>query len=86
MRAKDRALLAALIFSGAVLAWTGGFMLSSKNSRCIDGAGVHECSGAFTSDAWHGVGLGFVIAGLVFLLAGLAVVGVARRRCHTNAP
>jgi hypothetical protein len=82
MRARDRARLAALIHGGVVLAWVGGFLLSSKNSHCTDGPAVRACSGTFSSDAWHGVGFGAVIAGLVLILAAVAMVVSARRQGH----
>lgn len=64
---------------GTFLAWAGGFMLLSSNSRCIDGPTIHECSGTFASDAWHGVGLILVIAGIVMVIAATAMAAFFKR-------
>jgi hypothetical protein len=79
MSAKSRTALFMLGISGTLLAWAGGFMLSSSNSRCIDGPNIHECSGTFASDAWHRVGLISVIAGIVIVIAAIAVAALSKR-------
>ena len=85
MRARDRARLATLVHGGVVLAWVGGFLLSAKNSRCTDSPAGRACSGTFSSDAWHGVGFGAVLAGLVLILAAVAMVVSGRRQHHSKA-
>lgn len=44
-----------LAVGGGLRAWTGGGLLSSQNSRCVDGPGGHACSYDFSSGAWHAV-------------------------------
>jgi hypothetical protein len=54
-------------------------MLSSGNSECIDGPAVHECSGTFASDGWHGVGVALIIVGVIMVGAAVAKSVAARR-------
>lgn len=83
-RARNRWLLIALVVGAGLLMWTGGFLLSSQNSRCVDGPGGHWCSGEFSSDAWHGLGLVSLVVGLAVLIAALAIAMLARRRSHST--
>ena len=83
-KARNRALLPVALVAGGALRWAGGFLLSSKDSRCIDGPEIHECSGTFSSDAWHAVGLASIMGCLVVVIVGLAIVVQARRRSHSR--
>lgn len=83
LNAHNRVLLVAVV-SGALLAWAGGFILSSKNSRCVDDPGFHDCSGTFASDAWHGVGLASVMAGLIVVMCARGIAAFARWRSRSN--
>jgi hypothetical protein len=74
-----RGSFAAIPILGAVLSWTGGYLLSSRNSRCTDLVNAEACAGVFASDTWHGLGLGLLIGGIA-LLAGAALLALARRR------
>ena len=82
---RTRALVALLVLCALVLVWTGGFVLSSQNSRCTDGPGARGCSGTFSSDGWHGLGLAAVAAGLATLVAAAVITAMASRRTSTNA-
>ena len=82
---RTRALVALLVLSALVLVWTGGFVLSSQNSRCTEGPGARGCTGTFSSGAWHGVGLAAVAAGLATLAAAAVIAAVTRRRTDANA-
>lgn len=87
MSARSRTVLFMLGIGGTFLAWAGGFMLSSSNSRCIDGPNIHECSGRFASDAWHGVGLILVIVGIVMVIAAIGMAALSKRISRTlNQP
>lgn len=68
--------------SGVVIAWFGGLLLSSGNSRCVDGPETSECSGPFASGAWHGVGLVAVIVGLVLVIVAVALAVHTRRQAR----
>ena len=85
MTARTRVLVVLLVLSAAALVWAGGFVLSSQDSRCTDGLGVRDCTGTFSSDTWHAVGLAAVAAGLITLVAPAVVTAVSRRRTNTNA-
>ena len=79
--ASRRTLAAALrVAAGALLMWSGGFVLSSNNSLCEDGPAGHRCSGTFTSAAWQVLGLGLVVVGVVVVVAAVASAVVARSR------
>ena len=82
---RTRALVALLVLSALVLVWAGGFVLSSQNSRCTDGPGARGCSGTFSSDGWHGLGLAAVGAGLTSLAAAAVITAAASRRTRTKA-
>ena len=71
--------------SGVLVAWVGGFLLSSGNDRCVDGPNIHECSGPFTSGAWHGIGLVSIIVGPVMLITALVMAARIRRRNRLTA-
>lgn len=77
MTVRTRTLVALLVLSALVLVWVGGFVLSSQNSRCTHGP--RGCTGTFSSDAWHGVGLGAVTAGLATLVAATVMTAGAPR-------
>lgn len=47
-----------LAVGGGLRAWTGGFLLSSQNSRCVDGPGGHACSYDFF--VWRMARRGFI--------------------------
>jgi len=81
-----RAVWFAFAVGGAVLAWAGGLLLSLLDSRCTAAPGGQGCSGTFASAAWHGVGLVAVIAGLVVVVAAVAMAALARGRHHPDAP
>ena len=85
VKVRTRALVALLVLSALVLAWAGGFVLSSQNSRCTEGPGARGCTGTFSSGAWHGVGLAAVAAGLATLVAAAVITAVPHRRMNTNA-
>jgi hypothetical protein len=70
-------ILAAL--GGALITWSGGFMLASSNGTCVDGPTIHECSGTFASDAWHAVGIVLIVAGAIIVL-GAAVKAIRTTR------
>ena len=64
---------------GLLLAWTGGFLLSSGNDRCVDGVELHECSGALASGTWHGAGRASLIVGIVLVTLSLVTAVRARQ-------
>lgn len=68
--------------SGVLLAWVGGFLLSSGDSRCVDGRAARECSGSFASSTWHGVGLVSVIIGLILVIVAVGFAVHTRRQSH----
>jgi hypothetical protein len=84
MRAQGRARLAALVHGGVVLAFVGGLLLSN-NRRCTDSPAGRGCFVTFSSHAWHDIGLAAVTAGLVVILAAVAMVASAWRQKHSNA-
>ena len=67
--------------SGVLIAWVGGFLLSSGNSRCIDGPETSECSGLFASGAWHAIGLVSIIVGMILVIVAVAFA----RHTHRQA-
>ncbi len=77
----------AILFAigGVLLMWMGGYVMSSGNSRCVDGIHGGECSGTFASDAWHVTGFLSLIVGALTVIAALAVVAHARRQGRTSA-
>jgi len=80
----SRSHLFVLALSGVVLAWCGGYLLSSQDSKCVDGPGGHVCSGTFSSEGWHVVGAVSVSLGLTMVLAALAMMAFAFRRLHSH--
>jgi len=74
--------LFALGIVGTLFALAGGYIRSSSYDKCVDGPEIHECSGTFASEAWHGMGLGFVIAGLALVVVALAMAALARPKPH----
>jgi ABC-type Mn2+/Zn2+ transport system permease subunit len=67
---------------GVLTAWLGGFLLSSSNSRCVDGLESNACSGAFASSIWHGLGVGLVIVGLIVVVVAFGFAGHTRRKAR----
>lgn len=80
MKAHGRAPWMGFAIGGMVVAWAGGFLLSSGNDRCLDGPNIHECAGHFASRAWHDVGLVAIIVGVVTVVAALAMAAHTRQR------
>jgi hypothetical protein len=66
--------------TGLLVAWAGGFLLSSGNSLCIDGTETARCSGSFASTTWHGVGAVSVIVGLLIVIAAVGFAIHAHRQ------
>jgi hypothetical protein len=79
MPGHSRARFVWLVAVGALVAWGGGFLLSSGNDRCSDGDALGECSGPFASAAWHGIGLLFMVVGLLVVTTTLAAAVRAKR-------
>jgi len=73
-----------LTFGGSVLAWAGGYLLSSGYDRCVDGPNSHSCTGTFASDTWYGVGIAAIISGVILMLAAGVTVVKACRRCLSD--
>lgn len=86
MSTSKRPMWLILAIGGILIGWAGGYMLSSSNTKCTDGPTIHECSGAFASDAWHAVGLVFVVVGIAVVITGSAIAVLARRSSHTLGP
>lgn len=74
------------VSSGVLLAWVGGFMLSSGNGRCVDGPEIRECSGAFASSTWHSVGMAAVIVGMIVVFAAVWFAMRIRRHNRLTGP
>ena len=74
--------LLSFVVIGCFLAWSGGFLLSSSNSRCTDGPNGRTCSGAFAGEGWHWAGVAVLVGGLAPVALGVCGVGLraARRR------
>ena len=85
MRPPGQVLAILLAIGGVPLMWMGGYVMSSGNSRCVDGIHGGECSGTFASDAWHVTGFLSLIVGALTVIAALAVVAHARRQGRTSA-
>ncbi len=69
-----------LAVMGVLSGWTGGFLLSSGYSRCIDGMQGGQCTGRYASDGWHAVGAAALILGGALVIAGIAAAVRYRRR------
>lgn len=78
MRVRAWVILFALI--GIVLAWIGGFLLSSGYSRCVDGVEGGQCSGRYASDGWHVAGVVGILLSGVLIIAGIAAAVRSRGR------
>lgn len=63
--------------AGLTLAWAGGYILSSQPDRCTLGSA--ECTGPFSSEAWHVVGAALVVLGFAIALMAIFLVTVRRR-------
>ena len=64
---------------GLLLAWTGGFLLSSRHAICTDGVTGGECSGRFASVDWHALGVLALILGGVTVVSAIAIAVRPRR-------
>lgn len=79
---RPRRQVAAILLApgGVLLVWAGELLLSSGNSRCIDGVRGGGCSGALASDAWHYTGVASLVVGAVMWIAALWLVSHTRRQ------
>lgn len=79
MSRRRTALLVLLAAVGLVVAWTGGFLLSSGKSRCVEGVSGGQCSGRYASYPWHTLGAVALILGGVLVVTAVFVAVRSRR-------
>jgi hypothetical protein len=70
---------------GLLIAWTGGFLLSSGNNRCADGVAGGQCSGRYAGGEWHTVGSVAVILGAILVMSAVAAAVRSRRGTTQHA-
>jgi hypothetical protein len=80
------ALFVLLAVVGLLIAWAGGFVLSSGNSRCLDGVAGGQCSGRYATEEWHTVGAVAVVLGAILMASAVAAAVRSRRRTTQRTP